>query len=91
MTHYIYHEDAPAVKQVLVYLFLSGLFGIAIGAIGALISVLYPNMSDEARTLLAFVMIILSSTVTLWGAGALNAVTFFFHTGLQAVALRPRQ
>jgi hypothetical protein len=89
MTHYIPMEHLTDVRQVLAYILLSGLFGIVIGFVGGLISFFYPSMTAETRTLIAFIMIILSSTATLWSAGILR-VSYFMMDAVFRLALMKR-
>jgi hypothetical protein len=80
MTHHIRMEDAPDVLQIMLYILYSGLFGLVIGFLGGLITFFYPNMTAETRTLIAFLLIMLSSTVVLWGAGLLRISYFIMET-----------
>ena len=88
MTHHIHHQDAEGVEQVLLYLFLSGFFGFVIGVTGTVITFFFPDMTAEGRTLVAFILIIISSTVPLWGAGLLNVWTFAGDALIRWVTMR---
>lgn len=72
MTHSIAYEDVPSVRQVLLYIVSSVIIGFLFSFFGALVSAMYPNMTADTRTLLALVMIYMSSMCILWSAGLLR-------------------
>jgi hypothetical protein len=88
MTYHIRTEDSPGVLQVMLYMLYSGVFGLIIGFAGGLISFFYPNMTAETRTLVAFLLIMFSSTAVLWSAGLLRIGYFIMDTLAQVILMK---